>query len=135
VDESITMFERYAENLKEALDRMSQEKLEDLSLEYGKAMSDLAERMLDLVGKLDRGEVEELPPPGTIPADIERVLATIESHEFIFEFYMVGDLAERWKDRFNGDMWKAFSNILDWFAVLAFGLLVYEALIIEMGVE
>ena len=135
VDESITMFERYALNLKEALDRMSQERLEDLSLEYGKAMSDLAEKMLDLVGKLDRGEAEELPPPGTVPADIERVFTTIESKEFVFEFYMVGDLAERWKDRFNGDMWKAFSNILGWFAVLALGLLVYEALIVEMGVE
>ena len=135
VDESHTMFERYAVNLKEALDRMSQERLEELSLEYGKAMSDLAERMLDLVGKLDRGEVEELPPPGSVPADIERLFTTIESKEFIFEFYMVGDLAERWKDRFGGDMGKAFSDTLDWFAVLALGLLVYEALIVEMGIE
>ena len=126
---------RFVERGKEAVDRMSQERLEDLTLEYGKAAADLAERVLDLVGKLDRGEAEELPPPGTVPADIERVFSQIESHEFIFEAYTLYELAERRKDKFDGDAWKAFSHIYSWFAVLALGLLVYEALIVEMGVE
>jgi hypothetical protein len=135
VGESIAMFERYAVNLKEILDRMSQEMLEDLSLEYGKAMSGLAERVLDLVSKLDRGEVEELPPPGTVPADIERVFTAIESQEFFFEVYTLSELVERWEEKFNGNTRKAFSNIFYWFTGLALGLLVYEALIVEMGIE
>jgi hypothetical protein len=94
----------------------------------------LAERVLDLVGMLDRGEVEELPPPGTVPADIERAFATIESNEFIFELLILHELAERRKGEFDGDAWRAYSRIGNSFAVLALGLLVYEALIVEMGV-
>jgi hypothetical protein len=133
--ENEAMFWRYADNVKEAINRMSQEMLEDLSLEYGKAVADLAERVLDLVGKLDRGEVEELPPPGTVPADIERVFTAIESQEFFFEVYTLSELVERWEEKFNGNTRKAFSNIFYWFTGLALGLLVYEALIVEMGIE
>jgi hypothetical protein len=125
---------RFVERGKEVVDRMSQEMLEDLTLEYGRAAADLAERVLDLVDKLDRGEVEELPPPGTVPADIERAFATIESYEFIFEAYTLYNLAERRKNEFDGDAWKAYSRIGNSFAVLALGLLVYEALVVEMGV-
>jgi hypothetical protein len=126
---------RFVERAKEAVDRMSQERLEDLTLEHLKAAADLAERVSELLTKLDRGEAEELPSPGTVPADIERVFSQIESNEFIFEVYTLYELAERRKDKFDGDAWKAFSHIGDWFAVLALGLLVYEALIVEMGVE
>jgi hypothetical protein len=114
---------------------MSQERLEDLTLEYGNAGLDLAGRVSELLTKLDRGEAEELPPPGTIPADIERVLAKIESHEFLFEIYTLGDLAEKTKDGLGGDMGEAYSRTCNWFFVQALGLLVYEALIVEMGVE
>jgi hypothetical protein len=135
LDEEIKLQRRFVERMNEILGGMSQERLEDLSLEYGRAAADLAERVLDLVGKLDRGEVEELPPPGTVPADIERVFATIESYEFLFEVYTLGELAERSKEKFGGDFGEAFSDTCDWFAVLALGLLVYEALIVEMGIE
>jgi len=131
----IRLQRRFVERAKEAVDRMSQERLEDLTLEYSRAAADLAERVMDLLGKLDRGEVEELPPPGTVPADIERAFTTIESHEFLFETYTLYELAERRKGEFDGDAWKAFSRIGNSFAVLALGLLVYEALIVEMGVE
>jgi hypothetical protein len=133
--ENEAMFWRYADNVKEAIDRMSQEVLEDLSLEYGKAAADLAERVSELLSKLDRGEVEELPPPGTVPADVERVFTTIESQEFFFEVYTLSELVERWEEKFNGNTRKAFSNIFYWFTGLALGLLVYEALIVEMGIE
>jgi hypothetical protein len=126
---------RLMERAKEAVDRMSQERLEDLTLEYGNAGLDLAGRVSELLTKLDRGEAEELPPPGTIPADIERMLAKIESHEFLFEIYTLGDLAEKTKDGLGGDMGEAYSRTCNWFVVQALGLLVYEALIVEMGVE
>ncbi len=133
-DEEVRLHRRLAERVKEAVDRMGQEELEELSLEYGRAAADLAERVSELLTKLDRGEVEELPPPGRVPADIERLFATIESKEFFFEFYTLGELAERMKDEFGGDLREAFLDTRDWFTVQALGLLVYEALIIEMGV-
>lgn len=126
---------RFVERGKEFVDRKRDEELEELTLEYGKAAAGLAERVMDLLGKLDRGEVEELPPPGTVPADVERAFTTIESNEFVFELLILYELAERRKDKFDGDAWKAYSHIGNWFAVLALGLLVYEALIVEMGVE
>jgi hypothetical protein len=135
LDENETMFRRYGENLKEFVDRKRDEELEDLTLEYGKAAADLAERVSELLTKLDRGEVEELSSPGTVPADVERVFTTIESWEFLFEFYTLGEFTERWEGKFNGNTGKAFSNIFYWFTGLALGLLVYEALIVEMGVE
>ena len=125
---------RLMERVKEVVDTMSQERLEELSLEYGNAGLDLSGRVSELLTKLDRGEVEELPPPGRVPADIERVFAAIESKEFFFEFYTLGELAERRKDKFGGDLREAFLDTRDWFTVQALGLLVYEALIVEMGV-
>jgi hypothetical protein len=126
---------RLMERVKEAVDTMSQERLEELSLEYGNAGFDLAGRVSELLTKLDRGEVEELSSLGRVPADIERTLAKIESLEFLFEIYTLGELAEKTKDKFGGDMGEAYSRTCDWFVVQALGLLVYEALIVEMGVE
>ncbi|MCC5990006.1 MAG: hypothetical protein LM558_00655 [Thermosphaera sp.] len=131
----LDLFRRYAENLKEFVDRKSQEELEELTVEYGNTFFDVADRVLDLMTKLVRGEVEELPPPGVIPADLERMLAKIESQEFLFEEYTAYDLAEKRKDKFGGDVMKALSYIYDWFTALALGLLVYEALIVEMGIN
>jgi hypothetical protein len=133
-DEEVRLHRRLAERVKEAVDTMSQERLEELSLEYGNTGFDLAGRVSELLTKLDRGEVEELSPPGRVPADIERLFAAIEPKEFFFEFYTLGELAERRKDEFDGDLREAFLHTRDWFTVQALGLLVYEALIIEMGI-
>jgi hypothetical protein len=78
--------------------------------------------------------VEELPPPGTVPADLERLLAKHESLEFFNELYTMSDLAEKRKHLYGGDAGEAFADIVSAMIRMALGLLIYEALIVEMGV-
>jgi hypothetical protein len=130
------MLWRYRWNLNEFVERKRQEELEELTVEYGNTALEVAGRLTDLTIKLNRGEVGELPQPGRVPADLERMLVELESQELLHEVYVLYDLAEKRRDELGGgDTWEAFWVNYNWYTVLALGLLVYEALIVEMGVE
>jgi hypothetical protein len=94
----------------------------------------IADRVIDLQVKLATGEVEELPQPGTIPADLEELLARYEELEPINEMLDLNLLAKATKDLYNGDEEEAFQVNTLFMTRLPLGLLVYEALIVEMGV-
>lgn len=125
-DEEFKLYRRLLEKAEEVINRMSREGWMELYLEYFKA--------LNLLIKLRHGEVEELPQPVRVPADIERMFAKIESLESFFESYFLAGIVEETKDELGGDRRKAFLHVRNWFVVLALGLLVYEALIVEMGI-
>jgi hypothetical protein len=55
--------------------------------------------------------------------------------EFLQEVYFLDELTERIKHLYGGDENEAFRVNVRSMARLALGLLVYEALIVEMGVE
>jgi hypothetical protein len=80
-------------------------------------------------------EAGELPPPGTVPADLGRLLRRYESMEFLQEVYFLDEFTERIKHLYGEDENEAFRVNVRSMARLALGLLVYEALIVEMGVE
>lgn len=126
------LLKRYTEKMGE-IDRMSQDELEELVADFANTLADVGERLTDLLLKLNHGNVEELPPPGTIPADLERLIAKIESYDALLEIQMLSELPQRLKDKYGGDESDAFWSILYSYSTLALGLLVYEALIVEMG--
>jgi hypothetical protein len=125
---------RFVENVVEFLDRVSEHELEELMAELVSTLADIAERVSELQSKLIRGEVEELPPPGTVPADLERLLTKYESLEFFRELYTMNDLAEKRKHLYGGDANEAFAGVVSAVTRMSLGLLIYEALIVEMGV-
>jgi hypothetical protein len=125
---------RFAENAVEFASRRSESELEELSAEIINTLADIAERVSELQSKLIRGKVDELPPPGTVPADLERLIAKYESLEFFNEFYTMSDLAEKRKHLYDGDADRAFEGVASAMARMALGLLTYEALIVEMGI-
>jgi hypothetical protein len=125
---------RFVKNVDEFLSRVSEHELEGLLAELVSTLSDIAERVSELQSKLIRGKVDELPPPGTVPADLERLLTKYESLEFFFELYTMNDLAEKRKHLYGGDADEAFTGIVSAMIRMALGLLIYEALIVEWGV-
>jgi hypothetical protein len=102
--------------------------------ELAGTLADIAERVSELQSKLIRGKVDELPPPGTVPADLERLLAKHESLEFFNELETIGDLGNRMKHKFGGNVGEAIENVASAMTWMALGLLTYEALIMEIGV-
>jgi hypothetical protein len=125
---------RFVENVVEFLSRAGEQGVEEVMAELVSTLADIAERVSELQSKLIRGRVDELPPPGTVPADLERLLAKYESLEFFFELYTMNDLAEKRKHLYGGDANEAFADIVSAMTRMALGLLIYEALIVEMGV-
>jgi hypothetical protein len=125
---------RFVENAVEFLDRVREHELEELMAELASTLADIAERVSELQSKLIRGEVDELPPPSTVPADLERLLTKYESLEFFNELYTMNDLAEKRKHLYGGDANEAFADIVSAMTRMALGLLIYEALIVEMGI-
>jgi hypothetical protein len=125
----------FAENAYEFASRRSESELEGLSAELVNLLADIAERVSELQSKLIHGEVEELPPPGTVPADLERLIAKYESLEFFYELYVMGELADRRKHLYSGDADEAFGGVISAMTSMALGLLIYETLIVEMGIE
>jgi len=125
---------RFVEDAVEFAIRRSESELEELMTELASTLADIAERVSELQSKLIEGKVDELPPPGTVPADLERLLAKHESLEFFFELYTMNDLAEKRKHLYGGDANEAFVGVLSTMTMMALGLLIYEALIVEMGV-
>jgi hypothetical protein len=124
----------FAKNVDEFISRAGEQGVEELLAEHVSTLADVAERVSELQSKLIRGKVEELPPPGTVPADLERLLAKHESLEFFNELYTMSDLAEKRKHLYGGDADEAFADIVSAMIRMALGLLIYEALIVEMGV-
>jgi hypothetical protein len=125
----------FAKNVDEFISRAGEQGVEEVMAGLVGTLADIAERVSELQSKLIRGEVEELPPPGTVPADLERLLAKYESLEFFFELHVMSDLAEKEKHLYGGDAGEAFDGIVSAMIRLALGLLIYEALIVEMGVS
>jgi hypothetical protein len=125
---------RFAENAYEFASRRSESELEELSAELVNLLADIAERVSELQSKLIRGKVEELPPLGTVPADLERLLAKYESLEFFYELHVMGELADRRKHLYGGDADEASDEVISATTRMALGLLIYEALIVEMGI-
>ncbi len=125
---------RFVEEAVEFASRRSESELEELTAEIINLLADIAERVSELQSKLIEGKVEELPPPGTVPADLERLLAKYESLEFLYELYVMGELADRRKHLYNGDADEAFGGVISAMTRMALGLLIYEALIVEMGI-
>jgi hypothetical protein len=107
---------------------------EEILVETITLMERIMDRVVDLWGKLDRGEVEELPQPGTIPADLEELLARYEELEPIKEMLDLDLLAKSTKDMYDGNEDEAFWVNTYFITRLSLGLLVYEALVVEMGV-
>jgi hypothetical protein len=125
---------RFVDNVDEFLSRAGEQGVEEVMAELVSTLADIAERVSELQSKLIRGEVEELPPPGTVPADLERLITKYESLEFFNELYTMSDLAEKRKHLYGGDADEAFAGIVSAMIRMALGLLIYEALIVEMGV-
>jgi hypothetical protein len=125
---------RFVEDVVEFASRRSESELEELMAELVSTLADIAERVSELQSKLIRGRVDELPPPGTVPADLERLLAKYESLEFFNELYTMNDLAEKRKHLYGGDADEAFAGVVSAMIRMALGLLIYEALIVEMGI-
>jgi hypothetical protein len=124
----------FAKNVDEFASKVSEHGVEELLAELAGTLADIAERVSELQSKLIRGKVDELPPPGTVPADLERLLTKYESLEFFYELYVMSDLAEKRKHLYGGDADEAFVDIVSAMIRMALGLLIYEALIVEMGV-
>jgi len=125
---------RFVEEAVEFAIRRSESELEELMAELASTLADIAERISELQSKLIEGKVDELPPPGTVPADLERLLAKHESLEFFFELYTMNDLADRRKHLYNGDANEAFADVVSAMIRMSLGLLIYEALIVEVGI-
>jgi hypothetical protein len=123
----------FAKNVDEFISRAGEQGVEEVMAELAGTLADIAERVSELQSKLIRGKAEELPPLGTVPADLERLLAKYESLEFFNELYTMSDLAERRKHLYGGDADEAFADIVSAMIRMALGLLIYEALIVEMG--
>jgi hypothetical protein len=107
---------------------------EEIFVETITLMERIADRMIDLQVKLATGEVEELPQPGTIPADLEELLARYEEMEPVREMLYLDLLAKATKDMYDGNEDEAFWVNTYFITRLSLGLLVYEALVVEMGV-
>jgi hypothetical protein len=135
LDENVELMKRYGMSMGEVVERMREDELEELTAEFVNAAFEVADRMFNLLSKLNRGMLDELPPPGVIPADLERSLAKVESYESLFEALRQRDLTQELKDQYGGDVVETLRNITYANAALALGLLVYEALIVEMGIE
>jgi hypothetical protein len=133
--EELELTKRYGMSMGEVVEKMRDEELEELTAEFANAAFEVADRMFNLLSKLNRGMLDELPPPGVIPADLERSLAKVESYESLFEALRQRDLTQELKDQYGGDVVKTLRKIIHANAALALGLLVYEALIVEMGIE
>jgi hypothetical protein len=133
--EELELTKRYGMSMGEVVEKMRDEELEELTAEFANAAFEVADRMFNLLSKLNRGMLDELPPPGVIPADLERSLAKVESYESLFEALRQQDLTRELKDQYGGDVVKTLRKIIHANAALALGLLVYEALIVEMGIE
>jgi hypothetical protein len=125
---------RFVEDTRELRETRSEEELDRLKDEILETFFETLNRIYGLMRKLLYGRVEELPPPGTIPADLERLLVKMESYEGFFEIYSLVYVVER-VIKPGDDEGDVFVNMLFSHAVLALGLLVYEALIVEMGLE
>jgi hypothetical protein len=124
----------FAKNVDEFISRAGEQGVEELLAEHVSTLADVAERVSELQSKLIRGKVDELPPPGTVPADLERLIAKHESLEFFNELYTMSDLAEKRKHLYGGDAGEAFAGIVSAMIRMALGLLIYEALVVEMGI-
>jgi hypothetical protein len=130
VDKAIDMFLDYWDSVEGFVMRG----YEEILVETITLMERIMNRVVDLWGKLDRGEVEELPQPGTIPADLEELLARYEELEPIKEMLDLDLLAKATKDMYDGNEDDAFWVNTYFITRLSLGLLVYEALVVEMGV-
>jgi len=124
----------FAKNVDEFISRAGEQGVEEVMAELVSTLADIAERVSELQSKLIRGKVEELPPPGTVPADLERLIAKHESLEFFNELETIGDLGNRMKHKFGGNVGEAIENAASAMTWMALGLLTYEAFIVEMGV-
>jgi hypothetical protein len=107
---------------------------EEIFVETITLMERIMDRVVDLWGKLATGEVEELPPPGAIPVDLEEVLVRYEELEPVREMLYIDMLADTTKDLYDGDDVDAFAVNALFITRYSLGLLVYEALVVEMGV-
>jgi hypothetical protein len=125
----------FVKNVDEFINRAGEQGVEEVMAELVGTLADVAERVSELQSKLIHGEVEELPPPGTVPADLERLIAKYESLEFFYELYVMGELADRRKHLYSGDADEAFGGVISAMTSMALGLLIYETLIVEMGIE
>jgi hypothetical protein len=134
IDDETRLLKRYTSSLKDFVDRKSDEELEEMYAEYANTLVEVSERLTDLLLKLNHGKVEELPPPGVIPAGLERALSKVESLEFLIELDMLERLAKKEKNEHGWDEGEALEAVLFFNLIQALGLLVYEALIVEMGV-
>jgi hypothetical protein len=134
LDDMMRLTRRLMASVDEFISRMGEQGVEELMAELASTLSDIAERVSELQSKLIRGEVGELPPLGTVPADLERLLTKYESLEFFHELETIGDLGNRMKHKFGGNAGEAIENVASAMTWMALGLLTYEALIVEMGV-
>ena len=107
---------------------------EEILVETITLMERIMNRVVDLWGKLNLGKVEELPQPGAIPADLEEVLARYEEMEPVREVLYLDLLAKATKDMYDDNEDEAFWVNTYFITRLSLGLLVYEALVVEMGV-
>jgi hypothetical protein len=107
---------------------------EEIFVETITLMERIMDRVVDLQVKLATGKTEELPPPGAIPADLEEVLARYEEMEPVREMLYIDLLAKATKDMYDDNEDGAFWVNTYFMTRLPLGLLVYEALIVEMGV-
>jgi hypothetical protein len=127
------LLRKYMKNM-DFVDTKSQEDIEELVAGFLETFFDAVDRIDDLMRKLTYGRVEELPPPGVIPADLERLLVKVESYETAFEMYSLFDLTKKLTKPGEEERDVFFRTLYN-YTMLALGLLVYEALIVEMGIE
>jgi hypothetical protein len=130
VDKAIDMLLDYGD----AVEGFVMRGYEEILVETITLMERIMDRVVDLWGKLASGEVEELPQPGAIPADLEELLARYEELEPIKEILDLNLLAKATKDLYDGNEDGAFWVNTAFMTRLSLGLLVYEALVVEMGV-
>jgi hypothetical protein len=134
LDDTLRLTRRLMASMDEFIGRAGERGVEEVMAELVSTLADIAERVSELQSKLIRGKVDELPPPGTVPADLERLLAKYESLEFFYELETIGDLGNRMKHKFGGDVGEAIRSVASAMTWMALGLLTYEALIVEMGI-
>ena len=134
LDDTLKLTRRLMASVDEFISRVGEQGVEEVMAELVNLLADIAERVSELQSKLIRGKVDELPPPGTVPADLERLLAKHESLEFFNELETIGDLGNRMKHKFGGNVGEAIENAASAMTWMALGLLTYEAFIVEMGV-
>ena len=130
VESAIKMFMDYWD----ATESYVMKRYDEILAEILGLMEKIADRVINLQVKLATGEVEELPQPGTIPADLEELLARYEELEPINEMLDITMLAKATKDLYDENEDGAFWVNTLFMTRLPLGLLVYEALIVEMGV-